>query len=490
MENSNTQTESLVSVVRGAGFFAIGKLIANILGFATNLLLTQAMGPTLFGVYTFARTIIETIGSITNLGTDKATLRFVSVHTDERGSELGLSYLLAITGGTIGAGGLYVVAPVITDYTLQNTLLTLTLRVLSVLMILQALIVITGNAFRAIDRPELDTLVKQVIQKVAILAFVALVFVLSLGFTQYLVGIMVAVALTAAVGLGILTYRTPLKPNLSIKEVNIRSYLFYSLPLSFKDAGSVLYTRIDILLIGGLLTSSAVGYYQVAILLTTLLTLPLTAINQIFPTVTSRLHSDENYETMGALYKTSTRWVLSGILPAAIGLIVYRNQILTLFGPEFTAASDLLILFTIGQLSNAVVGPSGYLLMMTDQQLAVTINQWAFGLFNVGLNLLLISEFGLIGAALATASVLIAINVARVVEVYYYNRIHPFSRKMLNPIAASIICCAIMIVAELTLPPLYGLTIGGAAGVLTYSLTLAIMGMEESDRDLINELRG
>jgi O-antigen/teichoic acid export membrane protein len=490
MEDTDRRTASLLSIIRGAGFFGIGKIVANVLGFLTNLLLTQALGPAVFGVYTFARTIIDTLGSVTNLGADKATLRFVSVDSERQGAELGLSYLLATVGGIFGVVGVYLLAPTVTALSLDDPLLTFALRVLAVLMVLQALITITGNSFRAIDRPELDSLLKLVIRRAIVLLFLAVAFVLSLGFVGYLVAVLAAVAATAVVGLSILVSRTSLSPSLPTDSLDIRSYLRYSLPLAFKDAGSVLYTRVDILLVGGLLTASAVGYYQVAILLSAFLTLPLSAINQVFPTMISRLHSDGDYETMEAVYKTATRWVLSGILPAAAGLVVFRNSILSLFGPEFTVASDLLVLFTLGQLTSGLVGPSGYLLMMTDRQFVVTANQWVFALLNIALNVVLIDVLGLIGAALGTAAVLGAINLARVVEVYYFNGIHPFSRKMLKPLSASVVCCAIMIAVERVLDPLAALLVGGAVGSVMYLITLGALGLDEGDRQFIREFRG
>lgn len=490
MGDDELRTQSLTSVLRGAGFFGIGKVVASGLGFLINVLLTQGLGAALFGTYTFARTIVVTIGSVSNLGADKAVLRFVSTEGDTRDAHLGLSYLVATVGGLLVGVVLFFAAPLIVEHTADKPLFVPTLRLLSALLVVQALVTITGNGFRAIDRPDLNSLLKQITRRVAMLLAVGLAFLLSAPLLGYVVAAVVAMGMTAVVGLVLLYRRTSLRPTLPGGSVDVRSYLSYSVPLAFKDAGSVLYTRIDILVVGTLLSATAVGYYQVAIVLSFLLTLPITAVNQIFPPVTSRLYQDDEWETISDVYKTAARWILSGTLPAVAGLLVFRTEILRLFGSEFTAAAPLLVLFAVGQTANAFVGPSGYLLMMTDRQFVVTANQWGFGVLNLVLNVVLVQRFGIIGAAAATAGVLVAINVTRVSEIYYFYRTHPFSMAMAKPLGATLVSAAVMLLVHNHFPSLIGLIVGGSAGVLAYLGCLAVFGVEESDRKLISEWQG
>jgi O-antigen/teichoic acid export membrane protein len=90
-------------------------------------------------------------------------------------------------------------------------------------------------------------------------------------------------------------------------------------------------------------------------------------------------------------------------LPIAIGLIVMGTWLLGLFGHEFVAGYPALVTLVIGQAANALIGPVGFLALMTGNQREAT---WIFGtgaMLNVILNLILIPTFGLIGAAAATA---------------------------------------------------------------------------------------
>jgi len=487
MSDNGRDVESLSSILRGAGYFAMGRAISAVLGFIFNILLTRGLGPVLYGVYTLGMTINRLCGFISNLGADKAVLRFVSVDDERRSDQLGFSYLLALVG-TISTGIILVlVAPWITSVSIRETRLTLVIRILSVFLVLNGLVSITGNAFRAIDRPELYSLLKQVIRPGVNVFAAGVAFFLTFSFKGYLIALVTATAATATIGIVLLFKKTSLRPKIKSRNINVSSYLEYSLPLAFKEAGGVLYTRVDLLIVGFLLTASAVGFYRIAILLSSILTLPLAAINQIFPSTAARLHEEKQYAALEQVYKTATRWVVTGSLPAAAGLIIYRAEFLQLFGSDFTAASSLLVVFTIGQLTNSIVGPSGFLLMMTDRHYLVTGNQWFFGVLNLIMNIALINLIGIIGAAVATAITMTLINLARLIEVYYLEGIHPFSVAMAKPIVAVSISIILMLAAKpFTDTTLVTLASGATVGGAGYFGILFFLGIEESDREFIN----
>lgn len=486
---SSSGNDSLASILRGSGFFILGKIVYNALQFLSNILLTQGLGPSLYGVYSLSWTIVNMVGSVSNLGADKAVLRYVSLGDDEQNSYLGISYGVATLGGGIAGCLLIVAAPIISSHTLNNQLFVSSLRLLSCFLIFNSFVNITSNSFRAVDRPGLGSLLKQVVKPFGIVSGIVIAFALSLPFLGYIGGIVLGLGATSIVGGVLLYWKTPLRPTILSHDVDLQEYLNYSIPLAISDAGSVLYTRSDILLVGMFLSASAVGYYQVAVLLTTLLSIPLAAVNQIFPPVVSRLYQSKELLKIERIYKTATRWVLTGTLPAATGLLVFRREILSLFGNEFVSATTILILFGIGQVTNGLVGPSGHLLMMTDHQFITTANQLSFGLLNILLNIYLINELGLIGAAVATAAVLAGINISRLVEVYLLLGIHPFSTGMAKPLMGALISTVSMIFIREVFPSLVGLVIGGTIGASLYIISLLIFGLDSDDKKLFGEWR-
>lgn len=490
MPADESQNSPMSSILEGVGFFVIGKVASNLLGFGSNFLLTHGLGASVYGMYTLAQTMSRMVGSVSNLGSDKAVLRYVSSEEFAQSDYFGVSYATALVGSLIAGTLLFVLAPVISSFTFTDHRFVLVLRAFAFALVLRQMFIITGNGFRAIDRPGLDSLLQQVIQQGSLVAFLGIAYVLSVELIGYLSAMVLAVGTTTIAGIVLLVRSTRFRPTFSIRNVNLKSYLTYSLPLSLKDAGSTLYTRVDILLLGLFVTSSTVGHYQIAVLLTGFLTLPLSGVNRIFPPVISRLYTEGDKETTATVYKTATRWVLTGTLPAMLGLIIYRDQILSLFGPSFTEASLVLVLLSAGQLFNASVGPTGYLLMMSDRQFVLLANQWVFGIINVVLNVVLISSMGAIGAAVATATVLATLNLVRVAEAVYLEQVHPFSYKLAKPIAACIVSGATMFAAHMISSSLPGMVIGGTLGIIVFVSSLWVLGLEEDDVELVREFTG
>ena len=185
-----------------------------------------------------------------------------------------------------------------------------------------------------------------------------------------------------------------------------------------------------------------------------------------------------------------TRWSLTLSLVLTIGGVVYATEILRLFGPEFVAGVGVLVVIMVSEMLNAAVGPSGLVLIMTDHQKFATANQWAFGLLNVGLNVVLVLEFGLVGAAVATASTTVVQNAVRLYFVRRFEGYMPYDVTFLKPLVAGAVSAGLMTGTSLLLDGLFLLFVGGAAGTLAYFGVLYLLGPEDIDEEFLGELVG
>ena len=161
-----------------------------------------------------------------------------------------------------------------------------------------------------------------------------------------------------------------------------------------------------------------------------------------------------------------------------------------LFGSEFTAGTLVLTLFVVSQLFNCATGPSDSLLMMKDHQYVVMANEWVFGIANVVLNIVLIQQYGFVGAAVASAGVLAVRNLTKVAEVWYFERPHPYSRSFVKPLFAGAIAAAGMLVVGALLPPLPAVTLGAVVGIVLYAGVLFSFGIESVDRQAYEQVAG
>jgi O-antigen/teichoic acid export membrane protein len=236
-------------------------------------------------------------------------------------------------------------------------------------------------------------------------------------------------------------------------------------------------------MVGLLLTGSAVGIYNIAVLLAGILVLPLTAFNQLFPPIASRLYQNKKISELEQVYSTVTRWAFTLSLFPTITLILYAESVLKIFGEGFTEGTVILILFAFAQFTNSAVGPSGFMLMMSDNQYLTLINQLGSGVLNALLNYIFILKFGFIGAAVATATILASINLLRVFQVWYLEGIQPYSQSFFKPIVAGVVSAIVLFAASLFFDQ-YLLLFGGATGGICYLFVLYSFGIEEDIRIL------
>jgi O-antigen/teichoic acid export membrane protein len=229
--------------------------------------------------------------------------------------------------------------------------------------------------------------------------------------------------------------------------------------------------------------------------MTTAAALPLSGINQIFPARASQLFDRGLRDELDSLYKTVTRWAVTATLPIAAGLVVFRAPLLSLLGSEFVTAQLVLAVLLIRRLSDAGAGPCGYLLMMTDHEQLITINNVVLGLSNVVLNIVLIAEFGVIGAAIATAVSVTVFNFIKMVEVWWIEGHHPYSWKLLKPLFAGVVCTSLMIfVREVPVPVILNVGLvravaGGVIGGIGFGGVIVLLGLEEADKSLMHSIR-
>lgn len=483
---------SLVSISHGAGLFLGGKAVLQAIGFLTNLVLTRTLGTTLYGLYAYLTVLLSLFQVFTRLGGDKSMLRYLPEYESNPRRQrvmVTIAFATSLIASVLVAGIVWSFAPEISRLTLGDPLFVDVLRVGALVLPFNTLANVTYAVFRAIERMEYDVLASSVLQPTLRLVFVGGAVLLGYSVVGAAAGFVVAGALTFLASVVILVRRTDLWQLRRPSGPQVREYYDFSVPLTFNQIGYFLYNRVDLLMVGLLLSSSAVGIYNIAVLVAGLLVLPLTAFNQLFPPIASKLYHGGDRRELQAVYGTVTRWVFTLALFPGLAAMLYAEEVLRVFGSGFTEGALVLVLFSVAQLTNCAVGPSGFVLMMTDHQYLTMGNQLVSGVLNIVLNYVFILQFGFVGAAVATAGVLTSINVLRVVQVWYLEGMFPYDATFLKPVGAGVASAMVMSGLSLVLGGYTLLVIGGALGAASFLGTLFLLGFEQADVDLLRQLR-
>jgi O-antigen/teichoic acid export membrane protein len=164
--------------------------------------------------------------------------------------------------------------------------------------------------------------------------------------------------------------------------------------------------QTDVLMVGTLLSPREAGLYRAASKTATLVILVPTAMRVVVEPRLVELHAGGDIRELQRIAAMAARWSFIPALGLALVLAAVHVPVLRLFGSEFVAVRDVLLVLMGGQLLLAGTGVAGSLLNLTQfQRLAALIFGGAAAL-NIGLNALGIMLAGTIGAAFATATTL------------------------------------------------------------------------------------
>jgi O-antigen/teichoic acid export membrane protein len=179
--------------------------------------------------------------------------------------------------------------------------------------------------------------------------------------------------------------------------------------------------------------------------------------------------------------------------PLMVFLAAAGGSILSLLHQAPSGVSVAIPVLAAAFLVDALTGPVGHVLTMSGRSWLNLVNNAAAVAANVGLNLILIPRFGIAGAAISWAVVIIVVNAARVLEVRALVGILPFGPGSLRPLLALLPAAVGAIAVGRWLvaggsAPIVVMAIVAAVVAVLYAATLAVTGVPEDDRVFLRSL--
>jgi O-antigen/teichoic acid export membrane protein len=416
-------------IAGGSSIVLAGGILDRGLRFVVNWFLSGALGPEVFGIFTWAVTWGSTLSSFAPLGLDTGVVLFTARY--RRSGELNRAKAALLFGagvsfvmGIVAALGLVVAGPLLaTDPERLRGLAWAA----ALLLPWTPLLYLVG-ALRAAKDMRRSSLAFQVVLPVVFL--VGAVALVKLGF-----GIDGAfAALFAATALGALAAAKFAWRHYSglIRDRSVRpawepgTLLAFSIPQGLTAAAFRLNGYMDVLMLGFLATNADVGIYKIAAGLAAFGTLPSNAVASMFNPFIAELVYVGETERLDALLKTVTRWLIVVSAPVYLVLMVLPDLILGIYDPAYATALVPLLLLVGGQAIQTACAPTMRLIPMSGHAVLNLVNGLVALALNVALNAWLIPKMGAEGAAWATGITLAAWSVWRVVEVRWLLKCFPF----------------------------------------------------------------
>jgi O-antigen/teichoic acid export membrane protein len=468
-------------------------LAQAILPFA-QVIVARLFGATVFGLYQSTVAIIEVLTRGGTGGTDKAMLRYVAglrAREERAGmlSALGTGIRLASSIAGCIAVLLVLAAPLIAGW-LHQPELARSLPAMAPAVLCTGLVYVLIQASLANKSTRPNLLVRGLCEPTFLLLAGLGAAVVGRGLLPLAIAHSIAAACTlcAAVlvvgrqfGAGELrrAVRSPRLPGLAR----------FSLPLGAGEMVNGILQRADIVMLSAFAGARTAGIYAAAEFLGRAVASIRYAFDSIAAAVLSEaLHLGER-ERLRYNLALMTRWVATVAAPLAVLAIAFRSQLLGLYGADFVAGAQAMIVLVVSHLINATLGLTPWLLMVSGRSHLMLAGNLMCAALNILLGVLLIPRFGIMGTACAVATTVLAFQTLLLWWTWRAERVHPFEWRLCKPFIAAALMLLDQHYSARLVPGILGLVLVLVAGIAVYVGCLVMLGLPQEERALLVKAR-
>jgi O-antigen/teichoic acid export membrane protein len=368
-----------------------GRISYLVLSLVFSMICTRIYGVSIYGVFTYAFTLVTLLMIPAKVGFDNGLLYSIPKHKNKFVSasffiNLFASILIVLVVGIlINDMYIWVALPLIWFLSAEQLFFAL---------------------FRSEDKIKEYYLINGFTSMI-IRVLVVLILYFFFGDSAYNLLIAVYVALIYSI---FVYFR---KQRKRFEGVSIEwEYIKYSIPLIFATFMQTIINKIDIIMLGNMTTNEEVGIYQITFQISSTIAIFLYVLNTVFAKRISNLYHNNNIERLKSLYKKSTIMIAILALGYLIMLAVFDDFILGLFGEDVSEGKVALLYRNIAQFINVAVGSVWLLLALTGKPKFQLYANIIACILNVMLNLYLIPNYGINGAAIASLVAIAFTNIA------------------------------------------------------------------------------
>lgn len=436
--------KEVLSVAKDTAISFLGKAGGYILAVIFNIIVARKFGAKIYGDFIFVYSILCLFGLLIQLGNRNGLMYYLPrLNLDKKYIEnknlIVSTFKISVLFSVVLLFSILIFTEPISQLILGSSKYLLIVKIVAMIIVAESLIDILKASLRGngdIKHFAFGGVLVGIIRILIIALFIILGVKKNALPMSYL----------GASILALFYYLWVLKKKGMFGEITSKSFqLFISmsllfLPSMFTAFLSVIHQKVDKIMLGILLNSTAVGIYNIAFVIASLVSFFLIVLNSVISPIISKMYYEDNLTKLSEVFKISTRWVSSASFLFFFLILILNKEILHIFGKDFESGVTVLVFIALGQIFNSITGAKFAILNMTGNvKFNLYINLIAV-IINIVFNLLLIPKYGMNGAAFATMSTLFILSSLTCIFIYKKLKIHPFSMKMIKQFLISGIC--------------------------------------------------
>ncbi len=416
--------KATTSQIRGSSLMLIGRTMTMGVNFLVQILIVRYLSQEDYGAFAYALSIVVLGQTLITFGLDRGVSRFLSIYDEHADYDRLLGTIVMVSGTILALGALLIVAV----YLLQGLIAGANVaspHAISLLLILillapiQALDDVLTSLMSVFASPQSIFFRKYILGPGLRLGVVLLLIIGGSGVGFLAVGYVAAGAFGIALYVVILwqvlgrrgmiaRFRT------SSMKIPAREILVFTIPLLTTDLVYVFLNTSDAIILEHFKGLDAVAAWRVVQPAAGLNTLVLSSFTLLFTPAAARLLARNDRNGIRELYWSTAIWMAVVSFPLfALTFTMAQALTLQLYGPRYADSAVYMALLSFGYYFNTALGFNGLTLRIFGViRFVVVINLLAV-IANVTLNLILIPQYGALGAAVGTTLTLVIHNLLK-----------------------------------------------------------------------------
>ena len=230
------------------------------------------------------------------------------------------------------------------------------------------------------------------------------------------------------------------KPNFQFSiPKNTKEVLVYTFYIILSGSVANLLLDGDKMILNQYMNIENIAYYSVATYIALVISVPSRAMHQIVYPITAKLMHENKHDEMDILYKkTSINLQMVGGY-VMLGIFVNINMLYEMVPEEY--AGGILVVFMIGlsKYFDLILGNNNAIIFNTKYYRAVLFLGVLLVVLTVGLNMVFIPIYGIIGSAFATLLSITLYSLAKLLFVVKRLHLYPFTMQTLYSLALTFV---------------------------------------------------
>ncbi|MCJ7571145.1 MAG: flippase [Candidatus Thermoplasmatota archaeon] len=382
----------------GKNIFSLftGQLISSFLAVILSIYIARTLGQTIFGSYSFVITFVALFSVFFDLGYETLLIKEVAKDKLNANKYLNNIIIIRVVLAIIIFSAIFLI---INALNFSNTIKNM-IYIFGIAQIITSLSNLFRVTFRAFERMHYE----------AIISIITSILKCSLGLIVIFFGyglialalVFLYIAIVDFIINLIICEKKIVKTTLQFDRLFFRHTIKNALALGTVTIFALIYVRIDTVMLELMKGDAVVGWYNAAYnLILGFNPVPVLFMNTLLPLMAYTYVKSNN--SLRNIYEKSFKFLLIFGLPITVGIFLLSDKFIILFyGQNFLNSIGALKILSFDILLKFLYLCLWFVLISADQQYKLAICAGGGAILNITLNLFLIPQFSLYGAAIAT----------------------------------------------------------------------------------------